>query len=126
MLAETPPRQIRLGSICARTPFPGRVWRRGKPLAMREMELSLAMIRSVTVTLQRPHLPCALDTGKPPRMLTQASPPPEPNLPPVSAGLTSLLTHPATNSLSACCVPSTTAEPRTLQGTKPSRTKLTS
>lgn len=65
MLGGTPPRQIRLGSICARTSFPGRVWRRGKPLAMRGMELSLAMIRSVTVTLQRPHLPCARTQGSP-------------------------------------------------------------
>ena len=34
-LGETPLRQVQLWSICAHTPFPGRAWRRGQPLAGR-------------------------------------------------------------------------------------------
>lgn len=34
-LGETPLRQVQLRSICAHTPFPGRAWRRGQPLAGR-------------------------------------------------------------------------------------------
>ena len=90
------------------------------------MKLSLA-IRSVIVTLQWPHLPCAQTQGSP--SCAHAGLPTSRAHPASCVTLLAshpLLTHPATISLSACCVPSTTAEPRTLQGTKPSPTKLTS
>lgn len=64
---------------------------------MRGMELSLAMIRSVTVTLHGPTL--CWDTGKPLRMLMQASPPPEPTCLLSLLASHPTLTHPATNSL---------------------------
>lgn len=86
-------------------------------LAVGGVKLSLAMIRSVIVTLQRPHLPCAQTQASPSRAHMVL---PAPRAHPASCvpllASHPLLTHPNTNSLSACCVPSTTAEPRTLQG----------
>lgn len=93
---------------------------------MRGMELSLAMIRSVTVTLQRLPPTLCWDTGKPSH--AHAGLPTSRAQPSLLSLLAShpLLTHPATlTPLSACCVPSTTAEPEDPAGNKASRTKLT-